>query len=92
MQKSELIKSELILDTLYSVQLYDYYDSRCYDPIRVLGSSHFNGFLIANLRSKLVFNLQNEEGSVIIPFENIKWMVPIREKEKKEVKEKYDWE
>ena len=92
MQKSELIKSELILDTLYSVQLYDYYDSHCYDPIRVLGSSHFNGFLIANLRSKLVFNLQNEEGSVIIPFENIKWMVPIREKEKKEVKEKYDWE
>ena len=89
MQKSELIKSELILDTLYSVQLYDYYDSRCYDPIRVLGSSHFNGFLIANLRSKLVFNLQNGEGSVIIPFENIRWMVPIKEKEKKE---KYNWE
>lgn len=89
MQKSELIKSELILDTLYSVQLYDYYDSRCYDPIRVLGSSHFNGFLIANLRSKLVFNLQNGEGSVIIPFENIRWMVPIKEKDKKE---EYDWE
>lgn len=84
MRKSELIKSELILDTLYSVQLYDYYDSRCYDPIRVLGSSHFNGFLIANVRSRLVFNLQNGEGSVIIPFENIKWMVPIKEKEKKE--------
>ena len=84
--------SEMILDKLYSVQLYDYYDSHCYDPIRVLGSSHFNGFLIANLRSKLVFNLQNGEGSVIIPFENIKWMVPIKEKEKKEVKEKYDWE
>lgn len=83
MQKNELIKSKLILDTLYSVQLYDYYDSRCYDPIRVLGSSHFNGFLIANLRSKLVFNLQNGEGSVIIPFENIRWMVPIKEKEKK---------
>lgn len=89
MRKSELIKSELILDTLYSVQLYDYYDSRCYDPIRVLGSSHFNGFLIANLRSKLVFNLQNGEGSVIIPFENIRWMVPIKEKEKKE---EYNWE
>ena len=54
--------SEMILDKLYSVQLYDYYDSRCYDPIRVLGFSHFNGFLIANLRSKLVFNLQNGEG------------------------------
>ena len=23
------------LDKLYSVQLYDYYDSHCYDPIRV---------------------------------------------------------
>ena len=76
--------NEMILDKLYSVQLYDYYDSRCYDQIRVLGSSHFNGFLIANLRSKLVFNLQNGEGSVIIPFENIRWMVPIKEKEEKE--------
>ena len=73
--------NEMILDKLYSVQLYDYYDSHCYDPIRVLGSSHFNGFLIANLRSKLVFNLQNGDGSVIIPFENIQWMVPIKEKE-----------
>ena len=73
--------NEMILDKLYSIQLYDYYDSRCYDPIRVLGSSHFNGFLIANLRSKLVFNLQNGEGSVIIPFENIRWMVPIKEEE-----------
>ena len=82
---------EMILDKLYSVQLYDYYDSRCYDPIRVLGSSHFNGFLIANVRSRLIFNLQNEEGSVVIPFENIRWMVPIKEKEKKEVKEEYDW-
>lgn len=89
MRKNELIKSELILDTLYSVQLYDYYDSHCYDPIRVLDSSHFNGFLIVNLRSKLVFNLQNGEGSVIIPFENIKWMVPIKEKERRE---EYNWE
>lgn len=81
-------KSELILDKLYSVQLYDYYNSHCHDPIRVLGSSHFNGFLIVNLRSKLVFNLQNGEGSVIIPFENIKWMVPIKEKEKEK---EYNW-
>lgn len=80
---------DLILDKLYSVQLYDYHDAHCYDPFRVLGSSHFNGFLIVNLRSKLVFNLQNGEGSVIIPFENIKWMVPIKEKEKKE---EYNWE
>lgn len=72
-------KDEMILDKLYSVQLYDYYDSHCYEPIRVLGFSHFNGFLIANFRSKLVFNLQNGEGSVIIPFENIWWMAPIKE-------------
>ena len=76
--------SEMILDKLYSVQLYDYYESRCYDVFRVLGSSHFNGFLIANLGSRLVFNLQNGEGSIIIPFENIRWMVPIKEKEEKE--------
>ena len=76
--------SEMILDKLYSVQLYDYYETRCLDVFRVLGSSLFNGFLIANVRSKLVFNLQNGEGSVIIPFENIKWMVPIKEKEKEE--------
>ena len=73
--------NEMILDKLYSVQLYDYYDSRCYDPIRVLGSLHLNGFLIVNLRNKLIFNLQNREGSVIVPFENIRWMVPIKEEE-----------
>ena len=78
----------MILDKLYSVQLYDYYETCCLDVFRVLGSSHFNGFLIANVGSKLVFNLQNGEGSVIIPFENIKWMVPIKEKEKKEEKER----
>ena len=82
---------DLILDKLYSVQLYDYHDAHYYDLFRVLGSSHFNGFLIANVRSRLIFNLQNEEGSVVIPFENIRWMVPIKEKEKKEVKEEYDW-
>lgn len=75
--------SEMILDKLYSVQLYDYYSSRCCDAFMVLGSSHFNGFLIANIRSRLVFNLQNGEGSVIIPFENIRWMVPIKEKEER---------
>ena len=81
-------KGEMILDKLYSVQLYDYYEAYYLDVFRVLSSSHFNGFLIANVRSKLVFNLQNGEGSVIIPFENIKWMAPIKEKEKKEEKER----
>ena len=81
-------KSEMILDKLYSVQLYDYLEINCLDVFRVLDSSHFNGFLIANVRGKLIFNLQNGEGTVIIPIENIKWMVPIKEKEKKEKKEK----
>ena len=54
-------KSEMILDKLYSVQLYDYYETCHLDVFRVLDSSHFNGFLIANVRSKLVFNLQNGE-------------------------------
>lgn len=82
-------KGEMILDKLYSVQLYDYVETNYLDVFRVLGSSHFNGFLIINIRGKLVFNLQNGEGTVIIPFENIKWMVPIKEKEKKE---EYNWE
>ena len=77
-------KSEMILDKLYSVQLYDYHEINCLDVFRVLGSSHFKGFLIANVRSKLIFNLKNGEGSVIIPIENIKWMVPLKETEKKE--------
>ena len=80
-------KSEMILDKLYSVQLYDYHEINYLDVFRVLNSSRFNGFLIASVGGQLIFNLQNEEGTVIIPLENIKWMVPIKEKEKKEVKE-----
>lgn len=79
-------KSEMILDKLYSVQLYDYHEINYLDVFKVLGSSHFNGFLIANGRGQLIFNLQNRKGTVIIPIENIKWMIPIEEKEKKEEK------
>ena len=74
-------KSEMILDKLYSVQLYDYLEINYLDVFRVLASSRFNGFLIVNVLGKLVFNLQNGEGTVIIPIENIKWMVPIKEEE-----------
>ena len=74
-------KSEMILDKLYSVQLYDYLEINYLDVFRVLDSSHFNGFLIANFRGQLIFNLQNGEGTVIIPVENIKWMAPIKEEE-----------
>ena len=74
-------KSEMILDKLYSVQLYDYLEINYLDVFRVLDSSRFNGFLIVNVLGKLVFNLQNGEGTVIIPVENIKWMAPIKEEE-----------
>lgn len=74
----------LVLDKLYSVMLHDYYDSyhSSIDCFKVLGSAHFNGVLIADLRKKLIFNLEDNKGSVIIPLENIKWMVPVIEEKK----------
>ena len=81
--------SDLICDKMYSVMLHDGWRHRYCDPFLVLGSAHFNGTLIIHTQGKLVFNLQNGEGSVIIPFENIKWMVPIKEKKKEE---EYNWE
>ena len=76
--------SELICNKMYSVMLHQGWSHRYCDPFSVLGSAHFNGTLIIHMQGKLVFNLQNGEGSVIIPFENIKWMVPIKERERKE--------
>jgi hypothetical protein len=32
----------------------------------------------------VIFNLKDNKGSVILPFENIKWMVPLYKSEKKE--------
>lgn len=64
-----------------------YYSSRC-DIIKVMGKYHFIGRLVVHLNNKLVFNLNNEDGSVIIPFENIKWMIPFYKPEKKE---QLDW-
>lgn len=83
------VDSGLILDKMYSVMLHDGWKHRYCDPFLVLGSAHFDGTLIIHTQGKLVFNLQNGEGSVIIPFENIKWMVPIKEKEREE---EYNWE
>lgn len=53
-----------------------------------MGKYHFIGRLVVHLNNKLVFNLNNEDGSVIIPFENIKWMIPFYKPEKKE---QLDW-
>ena len=73
------LESHLITNKLYSVMLYDGWEHKCCDPFLVLGSTHFNGVLIAHSLDKLVFNLENNKGSVIIPFENINWMVPLPE-------------
>lgn len=72
----------LITDKLYSVKLYDYYfhNNKSIDCFKVLGCTHFNGTLIAHSHGKLVFNLEDNKGSAIIPFENIKWMVPLYKK------------
>ena len=76
------MKNSLICNKMYSVMLHQGWRHEYCDPFLVLGSAHFNGVLVAHALNKLIFNLQNGEGSVIIPFENIKWMVPIKEKEK----------
>ena len=64
---------------IYSVMLHQGWKHNNCDPITVLGLSHFNGTLIIVQENKLVFELENDKGLVIIPFENIKWMVPLQE-------------
>ena len=65
----------------------------CYDPcIRVLGKFHFTGRLVAHLSRKLVFNLKDNQGSVIIPFENVEWMVPTMLKKVEKKEEDFSWE
>ena len=41
-----------------------------------MGKYHFIGYLVIHINGKLIFNLEGDEGSVILPFENIKTMVP----------------
>lgn len=75
----------LVEDIWYTVQLQDdgFY-SYPYPPIKVEGKFRFIGKLVVHLRSKVVFNLKDGKGSVILPFENIKWMVPIYDAKMKE--------
>ena len=62
-----------------------------YDPcIVVFGKFHFIGRLISQPPGKLVFNLKDNQGSVIIPFNNVEWMVSTTKVENK--KEDYSWE
>ena len=76
--------NESFYNKTYSVMLHQGWSNKYCDTISVLGSAHFNGILITIQYGNLVFELENNKGLVIIPFENIKWMVPIKEKEKKE--------
>ena len=72
----------LVEDIWYTVQLHDdgFYSSP-YPPIKVEGKFRFIGKLVAHLGSKVVFNLQDGKGSVVLPFNLIEWMVPFYKKE-----------
>lgn len=89
-----MIKSEnkLIKGRWYRVQLEDDLCSSRYLPIRVMGKYHFIGYLIIHINGKLIFNLENDEGSVILPFENIKTMVPYYDPIKEDKTEDFPWE
>ena len=69
-------ENKLIEDRWYRIQLEDDLRSSRYLPIRVMGKYHFIGYLIVHINGKLIFNLEGDEGSVILPFENIQSMVP----------------
>ena len=78
-------ENSLVEDIWYIVQLQDndFYSSP-YPPIKVEGKFHFIGKLIVHLNNKVVFNLQDGKGSVVLPFNFIEWMVPLYKPEKKE--------
>ena len=84
-------ENKLVEDRWYRVQLEDDLCSSRYLPIRVMGKYHFDGHLIIHINGKLIFNLENDEGSVILPFENIKTMVPYYDPIKEKT-EDFPWE
>jgi hypothetical protein len=70
--------------------LKDDYDFRYnYPPLKVEGKFYFVGKLIVHIGNQLVFTLEDNKGSVVLPFDFIKWMVPLYRREKKE---EYNWE
>lgn len=69
-------ENKLVEDRWYRIQLEDDLCSSRYLPIRVMGKYHFIGYLVIHINGKLIFNLEGNEGSVILPFENIQSMVP----------------
>lgn len=77
----------LVEDIWYTVQLHDEnFYSFPYPPVRVEGKFGFIGKLITVLDGKVIFKLQDGKGSVVIPFNFIKWMVPLYKK-----KEEGNW-
>ena len=62
--------------------------------LELWGKYYFIGRLVIHLNDKLIFHLKDNKGSVILPFENIKWMVPTTKVGVKveNKKEDYSWE
>ena len=82
----------LIEDIWYSVQLRDDYGFRhSYPPVKVEGKFHFVGKLIVHVGNQLIFNLQDDKGSVVLPFGLIEWMVPYYKKEEPKKREERSW-
>jgi hypothetical protein len=80
--------NESFYNKTYSVMLRQGWSNKYCDPFLVLGSAHFNGTLMIIQYGNLIFELENDKGLVIIPLENIKWMVPIKETKREE---EYNW-
>ena len=77
----------LVENIWYSVMLKDDYCDVRYNrpPIKVEGKFYFVGKLIVHVGNQLIFNLEDNKGSVVLPFNFIHWMVPLyKKKEKKE--------
>lgn len=85
-------EDRLIEGIWYCIQLEDNFHS--YPLIKVEDKYHFIGKLIVHLGHRVIFNLKDGKGSVVLPFDCIKWMVPLYnpEKEEKKKKEEYLWE
>lgn len=83
-------EDRLVEDKWYRVHLeYDPY--RDSEIIKVNGKHHFIGRLVVHVGNKLVFNLNNGEGSVIIPFDKVRWMVPLYQDPELKVESKTEY-
>lgn len=79
---------DLIENIWYTVQLHDDGFYSCpYPPVKVEGKFGFIGKLITVLDGRVIFKLQGRKGSVVLPFNFIKWIVPLYKK-----KEEYNRE